>query len=325
LRVLIADDDTATRKALESTLKKWGYEVVVARDGNEAWQVLKREDSPQLAILDWMMPGMDGPEVCRKMRRERKGPYVFVLLLTAKSQRGDIIEGMDAGADDYITKPFDLNELRVRLRAGSRILNLQADLISAREALRVQATHDPLTGLWNRAAILDILRRELERSKREGSPLCVAMADLDHFKRINDTYGHMAGDSVLCEAARRMIASLRVYDAVGRYGGEEFLFVVVGCDARRGLELAERIRKRVGKEAISIPQGLVFVTISLGVATTEGIEGVEMDALVGAADAALYRAKSAGRNCVKLAEADDEMRDVPPLTVKSTRREELAQ
>lgn len=228
MRVLIADDDDVMRHILEASLTKWGYETVVARNGLEAWRILQANDAPRLAILDWIMPGMDGLEVCREIRKAEDTPYIYLLLLTAKHKREDVIAGMDAGADDYISKPFDPQELKVRLRAGRRILDLQAELVAARESLRYQATHDGLTGLLNRSAVLDTLRNELERANRQSIPLCLMLADFDHFKAINDTYGHTIGDAVLCEAARRMRSSIRTYDCVGRYGGEEFVFILPG-------------------------------------------------------------------------------------------------
>jgi PleD family two-component response regulator len=184
VKILIADDSIVSRHLLEATLRKWGYEVTVACDGAEALETLQQEDAPALAILDWMMPGMTGLEVCRRLRQRSREPYTYILLLTSKSQKEDLIEGMEAGADDYIIKPFDQHELQVRLRAGTRLVDLQAELLSAREALREQATKDSLTHLWNRSSILDHLARELSRSAREKGPVGVMMVDLDHFKSV---------------------------------------------------------------------------------------------------------------------------------------------
>jgi diguanylate cyclase (GGDEF)-like protein len=303
MRILIAEDDPVSRRLLEAFLVKWEYEVVAAGDGDEASRLLQREDAPRLAILDWMMPGKDGIQVCREVRGREGQPYVYILLLSARGKKQDVIEGLETGADDYLTKPFDPFELRARLRTGRRILELQEQLISALAALRVEATHDPLTGLWNRTVILEIVQRELARAQRQETSLAVSMADLDHFKRINDTYGHLAGDAVLREVTRRLRASIRPYDEIGRYGGEEFLVVAPGCDARGALRQAERLRARIGREAMDVFEGTIPVTISLGVAVTR--QAKEADSLLRAADAALYRAKNRGRNHVELAPAEE--------------------
>lgn len=252
-----------------------------------------------MAILDWMMPGMDGLQVCREVRQLMIEPYTYVLLLTAKSQKADIIAGLEAGADDYLTKPFDANELRMRLRAGRRILDLQEELIFVRDELRVQATHDSLTRLWNRAATCDILQRELERAEREHLPLSIMLADIDFFKRINDTYGHLAGDAVLREVAQCMKAVVRPYDGIGRYGGEEFLLALPGCDTDGAATLAERLRESIESNVFALAEGIIPVTLSLGVASNDITQ--DMEALIGAADTALYRAKNSGRNRVERA------------------------
>jgi diguanylate cyclase (GGDEF)-like protein len=299
VRILIAEDDLVSRRVLEGFLGKWGYEVVAATDGEEAWQALQEEDAPQMAILDWMMPRLDGVGVCRRLRRRGAEPYVYTLLLTAKGQKQDVVEGIEAGADDYLTKPFDPGELQARLRAGRRILALQGALISARDALRFQATHDPLTGLWNRLATAETLHRELARSERQNKSVSVILADLDHFKKVNDTYGHLCGDAALREAARRILTSVRAYDTVGRYGGEEFLLVVPECGIEGALHQAERIRAMFDREPLDLPDARLRVTISLGVASIEVKNSVDPDALIWAADQALYRAKARGRNCAE--------------------------
>jgi diguanylate cyclase (GGDEF)-like protein len=294
VRILIADDDPTTLLLLEATLEDWGYEVVSARDGIGAWEVLRRDDAPPLAILDWMMPVLDGVDVCRKVRLEGEAPYVYLIMLTGKATTRDLVQGMEAGADDYVCKPFDEQELRVRLRAGRRIVDLQ-------EALRTQATHDALTGIWNRGAILEILQRELTRGARKGTPVGVIMADLDHFKRVNDTLGHLAGDVVLGEAASRIGAALRPYDSLGRYGGEEFLIVLPGCDPEGTVQVAERMRDRIAERPVTTSDGAVSITISLGATATTGGPSSAPEPLIRLADEALYRAKSAGRDRVELA------------------------
>jgi diguanylate cyclase (GGDEF)-like protein len=300
MRILIADDSIVSRHLLDATLRKWGYEVVVACDGVEAWKVLGADDAPKLAILDWVMPGMTGPEVCRKVRGQSKetAGYTYILLLTSKSLKEDLIEGMEAGADDYVTKPFDQHELKVRLRAGTRIIDLQAELVAAREALRDQATKDFLTDIWNRSSILDVLQRELVRGSRENRPVGVVMADLDHFKAVNDTYGHFAGDAVLREFARRMVYCMRPYDAIGRYGGEEFLIVLAGCDEAGTYNQAERMRVALVGEPMSINEAKSPITSSFGATTWLPGADKDSDALIRIADDALYKAKHQGRNRV---------------------------
>ena len=296
--VLVAEDNPVFQAMLRSMLTKWGYDVLLAHDGNEAWQLLQPDGAPRLAILDWMMPGMDGVEVCRRVRAAGREPYQYILLLTARTDAEDLVEGMDAGADDYLTKPFKTQELRVRLRAGRRILDLQAELLAAREALRDQATHDGLTGLLNRSSILEILRIEAERAMRERRPLALIMVDLDHFKAVNDTHGHLAGDAVLREASRRMKQVCRHYDAIGRYGGEEFLAVLPGSGREASLGQAERLRAVMASEPFVAGGVSLPVTCSIGVAWREHPLPSHLDAFLGEADAALYAAKNQGRNRV---------------------------
>ena len=318
MKILIADDSIVSRHLLEATLRKWGYEVLVACDGEEALAILQRDDSPALAILDWMMPGMTGLEVCRRVRQRAREPYTYILLLTSKSQKEDLIEGMEAGADDYITKPFDQHELQVRLRAGTRLVDLQAELLSAREALREQATRDSLTRIWNRRSIFDILCRELSRSQREGKPVGVVMVDLDHFKSINDNYGHFAGDAVLCEAARRMQNEIRQYDAIGRYGGEEFLILLYGCDEATSLTQAERLRKQLAAVQMDLQDTRLTITASFGVTTALPNQPSTPEELIHKADEALYLAKRRGRNRVEFlshgSEADPQVFEVETET-----------
>ena len=307
MQILIAEDDPISRRLLQATLEKWDYQVVAACDGAQAWDRLQEAEAPRLAILDWMMPGLSGLEVCANVRQQVRAPYTYILLLTARTQKQDLVAGMESGADDYITKPFDAQELKVRLRAGRRILDLQAELVAAREVLREQATHDPLTCLWNRSSIMDILTRELAKAEREASSVGVIMADLDHFKEINDTFGHLAGDAVLCEAAKRMQASMRSYDAVGRYGGEEFLIVLPGSTNSTAVHLAERLRSALSREPVRLAESSVAFTISLGVSKSIPGEGMSPELVIRAADEALYRSKELGRNRVEWAEPVEEL------------------
>ncbi len=304
-RLLIADDSLVSRHLLESTLNKWGYDVRAVADGEAAWALMQRDDAPDLAILDWVMPGLTGPEVCKLVRSQEREKYTYLILLTSKSLKEDLIEGMESGADDYVTKPFDQHELKVRLRAGIRILELQAELMSAREVLREQAIElreqaekDTLTKLWNRRSILDLLERELARIQRQDTPLSLIMLDLDHFKTINDTYGHLAGDEVLRETGRRLKAAVRQYDSVGRYGGEEFLVVMPGCGAADIENQAERLRLSLCQMPMKVGDIDLSVTGSFGATFALPAYRATQNDLVKAADEALYRAKRAGRNRV---------------------------
>jgi diguanylate cyclase (GGDEF)-like protein len=304
VKILIAEDEPVSRRLLQSSLERWGCDVVVANDGTEATEILLAPDAPKMALLDWLMPGVDGIQLCRNIRRNKPEPYTYILLVTGRRAQDDVIRGLEAGADDYVRKPFDPAELKVRLRTGKRILFLQERLISSREALRDQATRDPLTGLWNRAAILDILGDELARSAREGGSLGLLIADLDCFKHINDTYGHPTGDEVLCGVARAMRGSVRRYDAVGRYGGEEFLIVLPGCDESNAVSHAERLRAAICRVTVETSLASVHPSMSVGVVVSNRQTSLDIGDLIQAADAALYRAKHAGRNRVELSAAE---------------------
>lgn len=316
MRILIADDSLLSRRLLEQTLRSWSYEVLVASDGAEAYELLSGPNAPSLAILDWMMPGYTGPEICRMIRAKNVEPYTYILLLTSRNEKEDVVTGMDAGADDYITKPFDRHELQVRLRAGTRIVELQEQLLSTREALREQATRDYLTHLWNRSAILDALERELARASRESGTFGVVLADLDHFKAINDTWGHAAGDLALKEASRRMLASLRPYDAIGRYGGEEFLLILPGADLEETAWLADRVRLALRSEPVSLNGAPIPLSCSFGCTTTGGEHNADL--LIRTADEALYAAKRGGRDRVVAREVSPLLPFTAPMAEQLT-------
>jgi two-component system cell cycle response regulator len=251
------------------------------------------------------VPGLEGVQVCQRIRQDATRPYMYLLLLTARSQKDDLVRGLESGADDYLTKPFDAQELRARLHVGKRILELQDNLIAAREKLLYQATHDALTGISNRGVGLDALRRERSRQTRESGSFAIILLDIDHFKYVNDTYGHLAGDAVLTEAAQRIKSCIRPYDTLGRYGGEEFLIVLPTVDGPGAACVAERIREAFESQAIVTERDKIAITVSLGIAASEGRNSFSAESLLQMADEALYRAKQTGRNRVELAVAEE--------------------
>jgi two-component system cell cycle response regulator len=296
--VLIAEDDPICRRVLQNRLANWGYRVITTENGLDAWEILQQANAPDLLILDWMMPGIDGPELCRRIREKQHRTYPYILLVTGKDDTQDLVRGLEAGADDYLSKPVDPTELRARLQVGKRILTLQHELIQAREELRFQANHDALTGILSRAAILSLLDRELQRGARAGTSTGILMMDLDHFKMVNDTYGHVTGDAVLKEVGRRINQAVRSYDFLGRYGGEEFLAVLSECSPTDVRTVAERVRSAVADTPIQTAGTSLWVTISAGgVVTSNLAPGVD---LLSAADTVLYEAKANGRNRVEI-------------------------
>ena len=293
-QVLIAEDDPMFRHLLQARLQSWGYEVFAVENGTQAWDLLEAQVSPDLLILDRMMPGIDGIELCRRIRSRCCDRYQYILLISGKDEKSEIVEGLDAGADDYLTKPFDIGELHARIRAGNRVLLLQRNLIKALQALRYEATHDDLTGVWSRGAALHLLKSELERGVRSGRGTGVLLIDLDHFKNVNDTYGHLSGDAVLKKTASRISIALRSYDVVGRYGGEEFIVVLSQCNRETLVPLAERIRQAVAESPVSAEGFEIPVTASIG--GTSCARALDEFALLATADSALYEAKRSGRN-----------------------------
>jgi len=315
VKILIADDDRMSRRLIEKTLEREGYEVIAVDNGRLALQQLSLSDGPRMALLDWMMPELDGPGVCREVRKQHDRPYIHIVLVTSRGSKQDVVAGLEAGADDYLTKPWDAAELTARLRVGQRILQLEDRLVEARETMRFKATHDPLTSLFNRGSIVDLLARELKRTRREKGSTVVMLGDLDHFKSVNDTYGHVVGDEVLREVARRLMASIRSYDFVGRYGGEEFLIVLNNCDATEAVARAQEVRNKVASHPVQTIRGPLQITLSLGVLASPDWDLHLVEEILGQADSALYQAKADGRNCVRLAKPTP-VHDVPARLVK---------
>jgi diguanylate cyclase (GGDEF)-like protein len=293
MKILVVEDSYIDRHKVGSCLKDWGLDYVAVGSGTEAVKLIESAEPPGMVLLDWMLPGLDGIDVCRRIRKlVTNGIYIYTVMLTAKNRKQDLLTAMEAGADDYLAKPIDPSELRARVMAGKRILELQ-------ESLRFAATHDFLTRLLNRSEILAAVEREFSRSGREDKPATVIMADIDHFKRVNDTLGHAAGDEVLKEVARRLKSDLRAYDIVGRYGGEEFLLLLPGCDLTTGTRRADQIRQRVAQDPITTAAGSASVTVSMGVTITSAARDHSVAELLREADLSLYAAKKNGRNRVE--------------------------
>lgn len=298
-QVLVAEDSAIYRRLLSTRLEEWGFPFVMAKDGSEAWRFLQRPDCPKLVLLDWVLPDIDGVELCRRIRlADSDESYSYVILLTAKGAQADLLQAMQAGADDYLVKPFDQLELKARLLVGKRIIGLHAQLVAAKDSMQYAATHDSLTGVLNRGEVFASLHRELERARRSRKPLSIILADVDHFKNVNDTLGHAFGDEVLKEIARRFRAKLRVYDALGRYGGEEFLMVLPECDSVSALIRADELRTCIGNAPMVFSRMSRSVTVSMGVAVLTQQTADDITRLLSRADKGLYAAKHNGRNQV---------------------------
>ncbi len=299
MRILIAEDELVSRKMLAAALRDQGHEVVEAVNGRVAWEALQTHDV-RLVIADWEMPEMTGLDLVRKIRAETGDHYIYVILLTSRGLKQDIVRGLEAGADDYVTKPFDRDELMVRIKAGERVTSLEAQLAAANAELRRMALVDGLTGVPNRRAFDEDLARVREQTRRFRRRFSILMLDIDRFKVFNDTLGHEAGDGALRQVARILAAELRQTDKVYRYGGEEFVCLLDESDPNGARAVSERLRGRVQAAGISHPGNPPFgvVTISVGYACYEGQDPEEAQELVGRADQALYAAKAGGRNRV---------------------------
>ncbi len=307
MKVLIAEDDLVSRLILKKTLEGWGYKVFAAENGKEAWEILHREDL-KLIVADWIMPVMDGVTLCREIRASDVNGYVYIILLTGKDKKEDIVKGLEAGADDYVAKPFERDELKVRVRAGERIIRLERELIEKNERLRLLngrlkelAGIDPLMGIGNRRTFHSVIEKVHHRAERYSHGYSIIMCDIDNFKAYNDIYGHLAGDEVLRAVAGEIKRSIRSSDEIFRYGGEEIVIVAIPEQDLDGtIAVAERMRK--GVEALAIGHagsGSGSVTISCGVAVFDrGCGDSKWEAVLERADRALYAAKESGRNRV---------------------------
>ena len=293
MKILIVEDDLVIRRLLEVFLKEWGFDVSFACDGSEAWDILQQPESPNLVISDWMMPRMNGLDLCRRVRLMETSNYVYFIILTAKGKQEDVIRALEAGADDHLVKPFDKDELKYRIKIGERILRLEQRILE-------MASTDSLTGVLNRRAFMERMEQEIHRSQREDSQFSLILADIDSFKKINDEHGHNAGDIVLQGFTDRLAESLRPYDFVGRYGGEEFLVCLPGATEEQARGFAERMRKMVGTMTIMLPENSasIKITASFGVVSSGRRCTETVISITSKADQAMYRAKRMGRNRV---------------------------
>ncbi len=295
MKILIADDESTIRKVLAKTLAKEDYEILTAADGEEAWKIYDQE-RPELIITDWLMPGIDGVELCKRIRGvNREGLQPFILMLTSRDSNKDLEVGFnEAEADDFLSKPWHRVELQARVRVGARTMEMA-------QKLERMALTDTLTGLYNRRALGDLLRIDEDRAMRAQMPLGICLVDVDHFKLVNDDYGHHVGDQVLRMVAETLKGCVRAGDHVGRWGGEEFLMILPKADIIQAAEVAERCRATLAEQRVRTDDGhVVGVTASFGVASADGASRPEVMDLVDQSDKALYWAKDSGRNRVKI-------------------------
>lgn len=300
MKILIAEDEPKARELLKKTLEDWGHEVLVAANGLEAWNIFQKENV-KLVIADWIMPEMEGTELCRNIRKSETSGYVYCILLTSRDGKEHIVEGLEAGADDYVIKPFEKAEFKVRLRAGERIINLEKTLSEKNRTLEELSLIDPLMEIGNRRHFYATIERMQDRAIRYNESYGVIMCDVDLFKKYNDTYGHLPGDQLLKDIATSIKRSCRNSDEIFRYGGEEIVILVPGQNLDGAAVVAGKIRQ--GIESLNIAHrgsDKGIVTISCGVsAYTPEDHKLPWENLLDRADKALYKAKTNGRNQVR--------------------------
>lgn len=301
MKILVVDDDEVQRRLIKAQIRRAGHEVVEASSGEAAWEIVQNE-TIQFVITDWLMPGLSGVELTGLIRQAHWPFYTYVILLSVRADRDDVIDGLVSGVDDYLAKPWDSRELWARVEIGMRILSLESQLRESVQELHRLATRDTLTGLFNRRAVYEFAEAEAERARRQGSPLSLALLDIDHFKQINDHHGHVTGDQALKLASATIIESIRSYDQVGRWGGEEFLIVLPETTLGDAAHIAERVRTHVATTGMLLDSGeRLFMQVSVGVAGSDQDAPLPVDMLINQADNALYQAKHEGRNRVCLA------------------------
>ena len=297
MKILIVEDEVISRRMVKKYLLDAGHEVVEAEDGQSAWELFQNEPF-HFVITDWVMPRLDGPELVKKIRSSGQKSYTYIIMLTAMDNKDNVVFGLESGVDEYLTKPFNGRELVARVSSGMRILKLEEQLMQARQQMEVLAMRDGLTGLFNRRAIEEYAESEFNITERKKHPLSIVMLDIDHFKKVNDRFGHKAGDYALQQVAKILKEDLRSYDRVGRWGGEEFMLILPDTHLDDALIVAERIRVKIAETKITLESGEAFsIHISLGVACTSG-QSTTLTKLIDSADQAMYQAKQSGRNQV---------------------------
>ncbi|MCU0664066.1 MAG: diguanylate cyclase [Myxococcota bacterium] len=297
MKVLIADDSPTTRFTLRKNLADWGYEVIEACDGDEAWKALLGPNPPRIAIIDWVMPGIEGVEICRRLSGRLGGPLIYTILLTAKTEREELIYALENGAHNFQSKPIAPEELRSHVAVGKRLVEADDKLKEYTAQMELLATIDSLTGVFNRRHFLTLADKEFRRALRYGRDLSVLMIDVDYFKKINDTHGHAIGDQALCAVTLACTKGLRENDLFGRLGGEEFCAVLPETTTQNAQFVAERLRKAVEDEKVVSVHGQVMLAVSIGVSSLLPGE-TTIEGVLRRADNALYTAKDQGRNRV---------------------------
>lgn len=299
MRVLIADDDITTRLSLKGLLNKlFCRSIVEAESGTEALQIIQSDDPPDVIFMDWNMPGLSGVEVTSLLRETVTEEQPYVIIVSSNQENKDIVDALNYGADDYMIKPIDGHLLNAKFAVAKRIIDIQEKLRQSNEVLRKLAYQDELTGVLNRRAGQASFQVELERCIRRDENLAVALVDIDFFKKINDNFGHAAGDEVLKTFAATLQKTLRPYDIVSRYGGEEFLLIAQVHTDEDARELFERVRQTISQVEFKFEQQSLKITASFGVTVIRPDKDIKLNELTAIADKALYQAKGNGRNQV---------------------------
>ena len=299
--ILLAEDNPVSRKVLKDLLLKAGYEVAAVENGRKALELLNKKIFP-IVLTDLMMPVMDGFELCRAIRKNFTDDYVFIIILTVKYSKDDIVLGLEAGADDFLSKPINHPELVARIQSGIRILELERSLKKANKEIEILSLTDPLTEVNNRRYLNKTFPLEIKRARRYKNPLSVLICDIDHFKRVNDTYGHPVGDQVLKEVAKCIGESIRDVDWIVRYGGEEFIIVAPETGIDGALAMAERLLKAISHRSIRIREHTIHITVSFGItgfAAGTADDKISFEGIIEKADKYLYTAKQEGRNRIE--------------------------